>query len=134
MRSSPLVRRIAKEHNVDISKIHGTGLSGRVTNDDILAFIGGSAPTAAAAAPRAATSETVQGQTPRLAAKSTSGVSSGAGLAGQVVPRQEDHHGQRRQQKVLPKAQPIQELAEPHVGPVAHRLRAQINQPPFVQQ
>src|SRR5262245_5561583 len=40
-RSSPLVRRIAKEHNVDISQIHGTGISGRVTKDDILAFIGG---------------------------------------------------------------------------------------------
>src|SRR5262245_9336127 len=40
-RSSPLVRKIAKEHNVDISQIQGTGISGRVTKDDILAFIGG---------------------------------------------------------------------------------------------
>jgi 2-oxoglutarate dehydrogenase E2 component (dihydrolipoamide succinyltransferase) len=40
-RSSPLVRRIAKEHNVDISQIHGTGIAGRVTKDDILAFIDG---------------------------------------------------------------------------------------------
>src|SRR6185295_20244272 len=39
-RSSPLVRNLAKEHNVDISKIRGTGISGRVTRDDILAFIG----------------------------------------------------------------------------------------------
>jgi len=39
MRSSPLVRKIAKEHNVDISHIKGTGLSGRVTRDDILAFL-----------------------------------------------------------------------------------------------
>ncbi len=38
-RSSPLVRNIAKEHNVDISQIQGTGLSGRVTKKDILAFI-----------------------------------------------------------------------------------------------
>jgi pyruvate dehydrogenase E2 component (dihydrolipoamide acetyltransferase) len=38
-RSSPLVRKIAKEHNVDISQIHGTGISGRVTKDDILAFL-----------------------------------------------------------------------------------------------
>ena len=35
-RSSPLVRKIAKEHNVDISQIHGTGIAGRVTKDDIL--------------------------------------------------------------------------------------------------
>lgn len=38
-RSSPLVRNIAKEHNVDISRISGTGMSGRVTKKDILSFI-----------------------------------------------------------------------------------------------
>jgi pyruvate dehydrogenase E2 component (dihydrolipoyllysine-residue acetyltransferase) len=38
-RSSPLVRKIAKEHNVDISLIHGTGIAGRVTKDDILGYI-----------------------------------------------------------------------------------------------
>ncbi|MDH3492956.1 MAG: 2-oxoglutarate dehydrogenase, E2 component, dihydrolipoamide succinyltransferase [Acidobacteriota bacterium] len=38
-RSSPLVRNIAKEHNVDISRIPGSGMSGRVTKKDILAFI-----------------------------------------------------------------------------------------------
>jgi len=38
-KSSPLVRRIAKEHNVDIGRIHGSGLGGRVTKQDILAFI-----------------------------------------------------------------------------------------------
>src|SRR5262245_7305262 len=41
IRSSPLVRKIAKEHNVDISQIRGTGISGRVTKEEILAFIGG---------------------------------------------------------------------------------------------
>jgi 2-oxoglutarate dehydrogenase E2 component (dihydrolipoamide succinyltransferase) len=39
-RSSPLVRKIAKEHNVELSQVHGSGLGGRVTKDDILAFIG----------------------------------------------------------------------------------------------
>src|SRR5262245_27310811 len=39
-RSSPLVRKIAKEHNVELSQISGSGLAGRVTKDDILAFIG----------------------------------------------------------------------------------------------
>ena len=38
-KSSPLVRRIAKEHNVDIQQISGTGISGRVTKHDILGFI-----------------------------------------------------------------------------------------------
>jgi 2-oxoglutarate dehydrogenase E2 component (dihydrolipoamide succinyltransferase) len=39
LKSSPLVRRIAKEHNVDIRQINGTGISGRVTKNDILGFI-----------------------------------------------------------------------------------------------
>jgi 2-oxoglutarate dehydrogenase E2 component (dihydrolipoamide succinyltransferase) len=38
-RSSPLVRRIAKDHNVDVSQIHGSGLGGRVTKHDILGYI-----------------------------------------------------------------------------------------------
>jgi pyruvate dehydrogenase E2 component (dihydrolipoamide acetyltransferase) len=45
-KSSPLVRRIAKEHNVDIRGIQGTGISGRVTKNDILGFIQ-SGPTGA---------------------------------------------------------------------------------------
>jgi len=40
-RSSPLVRKIAKEHNVDISQIAGSGIAGRVTKDDILGFLSG---------------------------------------------------------------------------------------------
>ncbi|HVT03042.1 MAG TPA: 2-oxoglutarate dehydrogenase, E2 component, dihydrolipoamide succinyltransferase [Thermoanaerobaculia bacterium] len=35
-RSSPLVRKIAKENDVDISQIQGSGMSGRVTKQDIL--------------------------------------------------------------------------------------------------
>lgn len=39
VRSSPLVRNIAKEHNIDISQISGSGMNKRVTKKDILAFI-----------------------------------------------------------------------------------------------
>jgi pyruvate dehydrogenase E2 component (dihydrolipoamide acetyltransferase) len=35
-RSSPLVRRMAKEHNVDLKRVKGTGLGGRITKEDIL--------------------------------------------------------------------------------------------------
>ena len=38
-KSSPLVRNIAKEHGVDITRIPGSGISGRVTKHDILSFI-----------------------------------------------------------------------------------------------
>ena len=34
------MRKIAKEHNVDISQLRGTGISGRVTKDDILGYLG----------------------------------------------------------------------------------------------
>jgi pyruvate dehydrogenase E2 component (dihydrolipoyllysine-residue acetyltransferase) len=38
-RSSPLVRKIAREHNVDLSRVSGTGLGGRITKQDIMAFL-----------------------------------------------------------------------------------------------
>ncbi len=65
-RSTPLVRKMAAEHNLDLSEIPGTGLAGRVTKNDVLGYIetgapaqraGGAtpipqaAPTPAAAAP-----------------------------------------------------------------------------------
>ena len=48
-KSSPLVRRIAKEHNVDIREIQGTGLSGRVTKQDIIGYLDSGAAAAAPA-------------------------------------------------------------------------------------
>ena len=63
VRSSPLVRRIARENNVDLTTVPGTGLGGRISKTDILSFVqqhgpgqaGGVAtmarPTATAVAP-----------------------------------------------------------------------------------
>jgi pyruvate dehydrogenase E2 component (dihydrolipoamide acetyltransferase) len=56
VRSSPLVRKIAKDNNVDLAKVPGTGLGGRITKEDIEAFIAkhaGGAPAAAPAPPAA---------------------------------------------------------------------------------
>ena len=39
VRSSPLVRKLAREHNVDLAKIRGTGAGGRVTKQDILDYV-----------------------------------------------------------------------------------------------
>jgi 2-oxoglutarate dehydrogenase E2 component (dihydrolipoamide succinyltransferase) len=39
IRSSPLVRRLAQEHGVDLRHVTGTGSGGRITKEDILAFV-----------------------------------------------------------------------------------------------
>src|SRR5438552_155387 len=49
-RSSPLVRKIAREHNVNLSQVSGTGLGGRITKQDIMAFLDRSQAPAAQAA------------------------------------------------------------------------------------
>ena len=54
IRSSPLVRKIAKENNINLAQVPGTGLGGRITKDDIEAFVAkygkGGAPAAQPAA------------------------------------------------------------------------------------
>jgi pyruvate dehydrogenase E2 component (dihydrolipoamide acetyltransferase) len=51
-KSSPVVRNIAKEHGIDISKLNGTGISGRVTKKDIESQIAsGAAASASVSAP-----------------------------------------------------------------------------------
>lgn len=54
VRSSPLVRKIAKENDVDLAVVAGTGASGRITKSDILGHLEGGAKPAPAAAPVAA--------------------------------------------------------------------------------
>ena len=46
-RSSPLVRKIAAEHGVDISALHGSGIAGRVTKRDLMGFISEGIPATA---------------------------------------------------------------------------------------
>ena len=49
-KSTPLVRKIAAEHNLDLSAIPGTGLAGRVTKSDVLGYLEAPAAPAAPAA------------------------------------------------------------------------------------
>jgi pyruvate dehydrogenase E2 component (dihydrolipoamide acetyltransferase) len=53
-RSSPLVRRIARERNVDLSALSGTGIAGRVTKKDILSYLDAGAPAGVSTSPPAA--------------------------------------------------------------------------------
>ncbi len=68
-RSSPLVRKIAREHGVNLSQVSGTGLGGRITKQDIMSFIesqGSSQP--ALATPSAPTQSAAAAPSPRPAA------------------------------------------------------------------
>src|SRR6185436_8797685 len=53
-RSTPLVRKMAAEHNLDLSAIAGSGLAGRVTKNDILSYLEAGPAAASAPAPAAA--------------------------------------------------------------------------------
>jgi 2-oxoisovalerate dehydrogenase E2 component (dihydrolipoyl transacylase) len=47
-RMTPAVRRLVREHSIDVSTLKGSGAGGRVTREDVLAFVAqGAAPTAA---------------------------------------------------------------------------------------
>jgi 2-oxoglutarate dehydrogenase E2 component (dihydrolipoamide succinyltransferase) len=71
LRSSPLVRRMARENNVDLNQVPGTGLGGRISKGDIQGFIqqhgqGGGRPQMVSAPPqqaRAAQQQPQQTQT-----------------------------------------------------------------------
>ena len=49
-RMTPAVRRLVREHGIDVGQLHGSGAGGRVTRDDVLAFIDKGPQSAAAPA------------------------------------------------------------------------------------
>ena len=55
-RLSPAVRRLIQEHGVDLSRLQGTGLGGRITRDDVLSYLE-AGPVAAASKPAAGQDE-----------------------------------------------------------------------------
>ena len=50
-RMTPAVRRLAREHGVNLAAVTGTGIGGRVTREDVLGHVGSPAAAAPAAAP-----------------------------------------------------------------------------------
>jgi 2-oxoglutarate dehydrogenase E2 component (dihydrolipoamide succinyltransferase) len=64
-RSSPLVRKIAREHGVNLSQVSGTGMGGRITKQDITAFL--ERPDPAAAPARASASAATTAASPKSA-------------------------------------------------------------------
>ena len=91
VRSSPLVRRIAREQNIDLSQVPGTGAGGRVSKSDILASVGGSGSGPSGAAPAASAPSAAPAQRPAVPPPT------GGALAGSVletaVPREKLYFG-----------------------------------------
>ncbi|HEX6803755.1 MAG TPA: 2-oxoglutarate dehydrogenase, E2 component, dihydrolipoamide succinyltransferase [Terriglobales bacterium] len=87
-RSSPLVRKIAREHNVDLSKVPGTGLGGRITKQDILAFVEGQSTQAPASTSAAYEPPMPRPEVPRPAAPPSTPASgpAPAAIPGDLVP------------------------------------------------
>ncbi len=92
VRMTPAVRRLVREHNLDITQLKGSGAGGRVTREDVLAFVegGGAQPEAtpepAPAAPAAAEAPTPAAQTPAAAAPAPSAAAAPAAAAPSFTP------------------------------------------------
>jgi 2-oxoglutarate dehydrogenase E2 component (dihydrolipoamide succinyltransferase) len=126
VRSSPLVRRIAKENNVDLSEVEGSGAGGRISKKDILAAVeSGStkaAAPAAAAAPTAAPPASAV-STPRSVPAGPGGAEFHAALEN-AVPRERIYFGNFEAQPMSNMRQRIAEhmVASKHVSPHVYSI------------
>jgi 2-oxoglutarate dehydrogenase E2 component (dihydrolipoamide succinyltransferase) len=60
---TPIVRKLAHDHGVDITKVQGTGVGGRIRKEDILALAGGAAAAPLATSPTTVTASELRGTT-----------------------------------------------------------------------
>jgi 2-oxoglutarate dehydrogenase E2 component (dihydrolipoamide succinyltransferase) len=119
VRSSPLVRRMAREHGIDLSQVPGTGAGGRVSKRDILGVIEHGVAPAAAAAPVPAAGPAATPPPPPV-----SGLPAAAGALYRApfelaVPRERIYFGRYEVQPLTTMRQKIAEhmLASKHVSP-----------------
>ncbi|MFI5273877.1 MAG: 2-oxoglutarate dehydrogenase complex dihydrolipoyllysine-residue succinyltransferase [Ktedonobacterales bacterium] len=63
-RATPVARRIAEEHHLDLGRVAGTGTAGRITQEDIVAYLQQQAPISAPAARPLAVPATANGASP----------------------------------------------------------------------
>jgi len=121
--SSPLVRRMAKEHGIDLSTVPGTGAGGRISKLDIEAVITAGAGSAPAAAPSvvsipAARPVLVPPTPAPAAAPGASGAQAHVALE-TAVPREKIYFGNYEVQPMSTMRQRIAEhmVASKHVSP-----------------
>ncbi len=86
-RSSPLVRKIAREHNISLSQVQGSGLGGRITKQDIESFIESqdSAPATSSSIP-ASRSVTISSATQSSGPSPAPRPPAPANIPGDIVP------------------------------------------------
>jgi pyruvate dehydrogenase E2 component (dihydrolipoamide acetyltransferase) len=117
VRSSPLVRKIARENNIDVSQVPGTGAGGRVSKGDILSAVqGGTAPAAAPSS--SAASAAPPPARPTGVPPATGGASASAVLEN-AVPREKMYFGHYEVQPMSVMRQRIAEhmVLSKHVSP-----------------
>ena len=85
---SPLVRRLATEHGVDLSRVTGTGTGGRITKNDVLGFVSsrGQAAPAATIPPPAPAPAASQAPAPQPAATPAAVAPVAAAAGEEIVP------------------------------------------------
>lgn len=115
-RSSPAVRKLAREHGVDVSNVPGSGDGGRVTKDDVLRAASGEParrePSVAASAPVAAARP--------AADASSAGVSPGAFKVPPYLPKPGDEVvPMSRRRRIIADHMVYSKLTSPHVVTVA---------------
>jgi len=123
--SSPLVRRMAKEHGIDLTTIPGTGAGGRISKQDIEAYLaGGAQPSAETEEPAAAYAPSTSAPAPQRAAAppppppATSGGQTHVAFES-AVPREKMYFGNYEVQPMSIMRQRIAEhmIASKHVSP-----------------
>jgi pyruvate dehydrogenase E2 component (dihydrolipoamide acetyltransferase) len=120
--SSPLVRRMAKEHGIDLATIPGTGAGGRISKQDIEAYLAGGAQASAETAEPAGTAHAPAATPPQRAAVPPPPATSGgqAHVAFEsAVPREKMYFGNYEVQPMSIMRQRIAEhmIASKHVSP-----------------
>jgi pyruvate dehydrogenase E2 component (dihydrolipoamide acetyltransferase) len=121
--SSPLVRRMAKEHGIDLTTIPGTGAGGRISKQDIETYLaGGAQPSAEAGEPAAAYAPSTSAPAPQRTAAppppATSGGQTHVAFES-AVPREKMYFGNYEVQPMSIMRQRIAEhmIASKHVSP-----------------
>jgi pyruvate dehydrogenase E2 component (dihydrolipoamide acetyltransferase) len=130
LKASPVARRLAEQHGVDLRQVQGTGPGGRILKDNVEAFVasgrgGAAAPAAQAPAPAAAPA--AQAPAPAAPAPAPQAPTPAAAPAGEVTPMS-------RMRRAIARAMTDSKPGVPHIYITseidmgeAMRLRKQIN-------